>query len=258
LTKEKPESKMGQRIMKIITVSNIKGGSAKSTTAIFLSEALSRRGKTLVIDLDMQSDLSDFFLPNATPEELDRGNVFKLLTSECDFATAVHKGSFADIIPGTIDLAQLSVRVMQSYSILKRLDHLLKENKGYDFVVIDTPGSARSELTVSLVACDIILIPVIPSKWAIRAVNLLLDEISNSREITNKEHKIFFAPTMFGKSKKHQDLLERLRSLEEFTTLSPIPKSEGIKTNAEKGKKLKTGSTSWAAFDLLAEEIARY
>lgn len=243
--------------MKVITISNIKGGSAKSTTAIFLAEALSRRGKTLAIDLDMQSDLSDYFLPDATPEELDRGNIFKLLTSECDFATAVHKGSFADVIPGTIDLSQLSVRVMQSYSILKRLDHLLRENRDYDYVVIDTPGSARSELTVSLVASDTILIPVIPSKWAIRAVNLLLDEITNSREITNKEYKMFFAPTMFGRSKKHQDLLERLRSLEEFITLPPIPKSESIKTTAEKGKKLRAGTAAWAAFDLLAEELTR-
>jgi chromosome partitioning protein len=243
--------------MKVITISNIKGGSAKSTTAIFLAEALSRRGKTLAIDLDMQSDLSDYFLPDATPEELDRGNIFKLLTSECDFATAVHKGSFADVIPGTIDLSQLSVRVMQSYSILKRLDHLLRENRDYDYVVIDTPGSARSELTVSLVASDTILIPVIPSKWAIRAVNLLLDEITNSREITNKEYKMFFAPTMFGRSKKHQDLLERLRSLEEFITLPPIPKSESIKTTAEKGKKLRAGTAAWTAFDLLAEELTR-
>lgn len=243
--------------MKVITISNIKGGSAKSTTAIFLAEALSRRGKTLAIDLDMQSDLSDYFLPDATPEELDRGNIFKLLTSECDFATAVHKGSFADVIPGTIDLSQLSVRVMQSYSILKRLDHLLRENRDYDYFVIDTPGSARSELTVSLVASDTILIPVIPSKWAIRAVNLLLDEITNSREITNKEYKMFFAPTMFGRSKKHQDLLERLRSLEEFITLPPIPKSESIKTTAEKGKKLRAGTAAWTAFDLLAEELTR-
>lgn len=243
--------------MKIITVSNIKGGSAKSTTAIFLAEALSRRGKTLAIDLDMQSDLSDYFLPDASPEELDRGNIFKLLTSECDFATAVHKSKFADVIPGTIDLSQLSVRVMQSYSILKRLDHLLKENRDYDYVVIDTPGSARSELTVSLVASDTVLIPVIPTKWAIRAVNLLLDEITNSQEITNKEYKMYFAPTMFGRSKKHQDLLERLCSLEEFITLPPIPKSESIKMNAEKGKKLRVGTAAWAAFDLLAEELTR-
>ncbi|MCC5816263.1 MAG: ParA family protein [Leptospira sp.] len=244
--------------MKIITVSNIKGGSAKSTTAIFLSEALSRRGKTLVIDLDMQADLTDYFLPDLSPEEMDKGNVFKLLTGECDFATAVKKGEFADVIPGTIELSQLSVRVMQNYSILKRLDTLLKENRDYDYVVIDTPGSARSELTVSLVACHTILIPVIPSKWAIRAVNLLLDEIGNAREITNKEHSVCFAPSMFGKSKKNLDLLERLKSLEEFHTLSPIPKSESIKSMAEKRKKLKTGSVGWLAYDQLAEEVIQY
>jgi chromosome partitioning protein len=243
--------------MKVITVSNIKGGSAKSTTAIFLADALSRHGKTLVIDLDMQADLTDYFLPDSSPDELDRGNIYRLLIGETDFASSIHKSSFADIIPGTIDLIHLSLRVMQSYSILKRLQVLLQENKDYDFVLIDTPGSAKSELVVSLVACDIILIPVTPSKWAIRAVNLLLDQITASREITNKNHKICFVPSMFGKSKKHQDLLTRLQSLEEFITLSQIPKSESIKTNSEKGKRLKAGSTAYEAFELLAQEVIK-
>lgn len=250
-------SKWKSKTMKVITVSNIKGGSAKSTTAIFLSEALSRRGRTLVIDMDMQADLTDYFLPEASPEKLDQGNIFKLLTGECDFATAVHKSSFADVIPATIELTNLSVRVMQSFAILKRLDSVLKENRDYDYVVIDTPGSARSELTISLIACDTIIIPVTPSKWAIRAVNLLLDEINNSREITNKEHRICFAPSMFGKSKKNQELLERLQSLEEFQTLSSVPKSESIKANAEKRKKLKAGSVGWSAYDRLAEEVTK-
>ncbi|WCL48138.1 ParA family protein [Leptospira sp. GIMC2001] len=244
--------------MKVITVSNIKGGSAKTTTSIFLTEALSRRGKTLVIDLDMQADLTDYYLPESTPESLDKGNIFRLLIGESDFASCVHKGKFADVIPGTIDLANLTSRVMQSFSILKRLNTILKENPDYDYVVIDTPGSARSELTVSLVACDMILIPVTPSKWAIRAVNILLDEISNAREITNKEHKVCFAPSMFGTSQKHLDLLERIHSLEEFKTFSPIPKSEVIKTNSEKRKVLKAGSKGWEAYDRLAQEVIDY
>ncbi len=241
--------------MKIFTVSNIKGGSAKTTTAIFLTEALSRIGKTLVIDMDMQADLTDYFLPEATPEDVDKGNVFRLLTGDSDFASSIHKGLYADIIPGTIDLAFLTTRVMQNFSILKRLRTILQENKDYDFVVIDTPGSARSELTVSLVACDAILVPVTPSKWAIRAVNLLLDEVKNVREITNKDHTICFVPCMFGKSAKHLDLLERIRSLEEFRTLSPIPKSEVIKSKSEKRAKLKQKTLAWEAFNQLAEEV---
>jgi chromosome partitioning protein len=65
--------------MKVITVSNIKGGSAKSTTAIHLADALSRRGKTLVIDMDMQADLTDFFLPDVSLEMLEVHNIMTLL-----------------------------------------------------------------------------------------------------------------------------------------------------------------------------------
>lgn len=241
--------------MKVITISNIKGGSAKSTTAIFLAEALSRRGKTLVIDMDMQADTTDYFLPSAMPEEIDRGNIFRLLVHESDFASSVHKSKFCDIIPGTIDMVHLPIRILQNYSIFKRLDNLLKENPDYDFVVIDTPGSARAELTISILASDLIIVPITPSKWAIRAVNLLLDEIQKAKEIINKEPKICFLPCMFGKSNKNQEILNRLKTLEEFKTLSPILKSESIKNTVEKRKTLKKDSQAWLAFETVTNEI---
>jgi hypothetical protein len=60
---------------------------------------------------------------------------------------------------------------------------------------------------------------------------------------------------MFGKSNKHIDLLNRIRSLEDFKTLSPIPKSESIKTKSEKRAKLQLKSVPWEAFDQLANEV---
>ena len=60
--------------MKIITVANIKGGSAKSATSINLALELSKSEKVLVIDFDPQSSLTDFFERNTDISELQKAN----------------------------------------------------------------------------------------------------------------------------------------------------------------------------------------
>ncbi|TGN18829.1 ParA family protein [Leptospira idonii] len=244
--------------MKVVTVSNIKGGSAKSTTAIHLADSLSRRGKTLVIDMDMQADLTDFFLPHHSTEAIEEKNVMSLLLGRSKIEDVLIKGKTIDIIPSTLTLSKL-VRIAEdpfflSQNLKKAIDSVSKE---YSYVVIDTPGSAKYELTSALYCANLVLIPVTPSKWAIRAVNLLLDEISQTESLFSASKKSAFLPCLFGTSKKHREILERLRSIEEIPTLNEIPKSESIKTKTEKHEFLKKDSNPWHAFDVLADEVIR-
>jgi chromosome partitioning protein len=244
--------------MKVITVSNIKGGSAKSTTAIHLAEALSRRGKTLVIDMDMQADLTDFFLPDLSLEQLETHNIMTLLLGRSKIEEAVIARDRIDIIPATLTLSKLIRHVKDpvflSHQLKEGLDSLRHK---YAYVVIDTPGSAKYELTSALYSANIVVIPVTPSKWAIRAVNLLLDEITDTENLFSAKKLTAFLPSLFGTSKKHRDILERLKSIEEIPTLNEIPKSESIKTKTEKHEFLKKESNPWHAFDLLADEVIR-
>ncbi|MGQ2802095.1 ParA family protein, partial [Leptospira santarosai] len=66
--------------MKIVTLGNLKGGVAKTTTAINLSIQLSGRNKkVLCMDLDLNNNLTDFFLRGVREEELDARNVYHAL-----------------------------------------------------------------------------------------------------------------------------------------------------------------------------------
>lgn len=240
--------------MRVITVSNIKGGSTKSTLAIHLGLAFARRGKTLVVDMDMQSDTTDFFLPSITPDDLDKGNVFKLLIGESTLGLSIRKAKTLDILPGTLELNGLQARLFQNISIVKKLDFFLKATD-YEFVVIDTPGSARAELTISLATSDTVIIPVTPSKWAIRAVNILVDEIANASMLSGTKPKIAFVPSLFGNSVAHREILERIKSITEIPTLSEIPKTETIKNRTEKHQGLKEGTIGWNAYEKVATDI---
>ncbi len=244
--------------MKVITVSNIKGGSAKSTTAIHLAEALSRRGKTLVIDMDMQADLTDFFLPNESLDQLEIHNIMTLLLGRSKIEEVIIRKIPIDIIPATLSLSKL-VRITQdtlflSESLKRGLDSVKNQ---YAYVVIDTPGSAKFELTSALYSANLVLIPVTPSKWAIRAVNLLLDEVTETETLFTARKQTSFLPCLFGASKKHREILEKLKAIEEIPTLNEIPKSESIKTKTEKNEFLKKGTNTWHAFDQLADEVIR-
>ncbi|WP_242935421.1 ParA family protein [Leptospira kobayashii] len=244
--------------MKVVTVSNIKGGSAKSTTAIHLSESLSRRGKTLVIDMDMQADLTDFFLPNLSPDSIEDKNIMTLLLGKSSVSEVIIPGKGIDIIPSTLTLSKLVRIASDSFFLSQQLKKALESVKSkYEYVVIDTPGSAKYELTSALYVAQLVLIPVTPSKWAIRAVNLLLDEIAQTESLFSAKKKSAFLPCLFGASKKHRDILERLKTIEEIPTLNEIPKSESIKTKTEKNEFLKKGSNPWHAFDILADEVIK-
>ncbi|XDD41402.1 ParA family protein [Leptospira sp. WS60.C2] len=241
--------------MKVISVSNIKGGSGKSTTAAHLACALARRGKTLVVDMDMQGDLTDFSLPDLDLNVLDETNVMSVLLGLKPISACIRKTKHFDVLPSTLSLAKLTKYNPDSASLCLQFKRSLEEiRREYQFVVIDTPGSAKHELTTAIYNSELILIPVTPSKWTIRAVNLLLDEISQTETIFSQKKKIAFVPSLFGPGKKHRDLLEKLKAIEEIPTLGEIPKSESIKVKTEKQEHLKKDTNAWHAFDRLADE----
>ncbi|EOQ87997.1 CobQ/CobB/MinD/ParA nucleotide binding domain protein [Leptospira yanagawae serovar Saopaulo str. Sao Paulo = ATCC 700523] len=241
--------------MKVISVSNIKGGSGKSTTAAHLACALARRGKTLVVDMDMQGDLTDFSMPDIDLNVLEEANVMSVLLGMKKITDCIRKTKQFDVLPSTLSLAKLTKYNPDSTSLCLQFKRALEEiRKDYQFVVIDTPGSAKHELTTAIYNSELILVPVTPSKWTIRAVNLLLDEIAQTETVFSQKKKIAFVPSWFGTSKKHRELLERLKAIEEIPTLGEIPKSESIKVKTEKQESLKKDTNAWYAFDRLADE----
>ncbi|MCT8332367.1 ParA family protein [Leptospira sp. 85282-16] len=241
--------------MKVISVSNIKGGSGKSTTAAHLACALARRGKTLVVDMDMQGDLTDYCLPDLDLSQLEEASVMSVLLGMKKITDCIRETKQFDVLPSTLSLAKLTKYNPDSTSLCLQFKRALEEIRNkYKFVIIDTPGSAKHELTTAIYNSELILIPVTPSKWTIRAVNLLLDEISQTETIFSQKKKIAFVPSWFGPSKKHRELLDKLKQIEEIPCLAEIPKSETIKTKTEKQESLKKDSNAWHAFDLLADE----
>ncbi len=146
-----------------ISLTNLKGGTAKTTSTINLGAGLRDRGhKVLLLDLDPQANLSQALkLYNGNQETVY--DVFKGGMKGDDHSlTEVIKTSHGmDVVPASLDLAQAELELVSIFGrerILDRMLKLLKEQ--YDCILIDCPPSVAMLTVNALVASDYILMPV--------------------------------------------------------------------------------------------------
>jgi len=162
--------------MKIITVTNQKGGVGKTTTASALFSGLSLLGKkTLAIDLDPQCNLS--YCYRADPSNPSIKMVFKNEISLKDAIQTTPSGDFIQADKGLNNIMQEMNAIDQVYKLSK----VLKEV--YDYVIIDTPP-ALSPLTINaLVASTSVVIPVQADSFSMQGAEALAETIQGIRDV---------------------------------------------------------------------------
>ena len=171
---------------RVITVTNQKGGTGKTTTTLFLAHGLSSRGyHVLVIDLDQQEDTT--YILSSGKDYESKGSSFELLTQ---LATAqdciVQIDLLIDLIPASDKLAVLDVALfknnMYRATLLKEALEPIKQN--YDFILIDTPPALSMVVTNALTASDRVLIPTQADLFSVKGLIDLqktLDSVRNPK-----------------------------------------------------------------------------
>ncbi|MCY1202594.1 plasmid partitioning protein RepA [compost metagenome] len=160
---------------KIIITSQLKGGSAKTTTTMCLAQGLSLRGrKVLVVDLDPQASLSelcglyaekevfadDSILPFIYNQDVEGGLEAKLQSTYWDGL---------DVIPAHTELVgaeyhlpamQMKVPGFKFWQVLR--DGLQPLRKKYDYIILDTSPSLSYLNLNALMAADAMVMPMVP------------------------------------------------------------------------------------------------
>lgn len=175
----------------IISVSNNKGGSGKTTLAGNLGYALSKIGKkVLLIDADMQINLTRSY-----DMQLNKPmSLYTALFEEQSLIDYISKTAYEniDIVISDYMLSAIDMQLVHKKlkeTLMKRIISEVKEKKIYDYIIIDTcPFLGLLNYNI-LVASDYVLIPVELSAFGVEGLEPLSNFIKEVR-IFNRELEI--------------------------------------------------------------------
>ena len=172
--------------MKVISISNHKGGVGKTTSAINIGAGLNKLGKrVLLIVLDPQANLSQSL--GLIDQER---NIYGALRGEYKLEPIpVLKG--LDVIASTLDLSGAEVELSGEAGREYILRELLEPVRGsYDYILIDSPPSLGLLTINSFTASDEVFIPLQAQYLALQGLSKLVEVIDKIKKRLNKDLKI--------------------------------------------------------------------
>ncbi len=200
---------------KIISLINFKGGVGKTTLAVNLAASIAKnhKKKTLLIDLDPQSNSSIWLMRFAAWQEISkRENIHKtashLFVESFNLNTAIRPypdSKQANIpnlylLPATYHMVSLERAISQwcdrqkigsKYSPGQEYTRLLDDKpllkQGFDYIFIDCPPNLYLATGNAVVNSDYLLVPVIPDTLSTIGLKLLVNELAKMiQPFTNK------------------------------------------------------------------------
>jgi len=171
--------------VKTVSIINLKGGVAKTVSAINIASVLVRtHGKrVLLIDADKQANTSKFF----GRHDEEKPSLSDVLTYRCTAREAIRKTDTIglDILPANMSLLMADKQVLMDVQNPQqmRLRAALEEVGGdYDFCIIDNAPDLNMTAINALVASDDVLIPIKVDRFAFDGLDILVDQITRLKK----------------------------------------------------------------------------
>lgn len=264
---------------KVITVMNMKGGVGKTTVAMHLGGMICRYQfndkkpkKVLLIDYDPQFNLTQAFIPPKTYFSLeDRKKTTLSILLEDDtiidpyklqvpgnelppeISDIVYKiynfkdGRKLDLIPSTLNLMYVALAQPNTNTskIEERFNKFIAKCRlEYDYILIDCHPAGSLFTQTSLRNSDHVLIPVIPQRYSVRGIGLMMQFIKVKKDPLNnpKPHILFNHTSRTGISTDEKSIRDNprfkkyclLNSLKKFKAFSdPIEGKDFVWTSSK-------------------------
>lgn len=184
--------------MKVISITNQKGGVGKTTSAINIAYFLAKMGlRTLLIDFDPQGNATSGLGIDKNQLETTMSDV---ISGEKTLRDVIIDTGFAGLklAPSTPILANTEVELANANGRFTRLKNAIETIRDdFDYVILDSPPSL-SLLTVNgFIASDYLVLPVQAEFYAMEGLGQLLESMKLVRKGMNPNLELLgVLPTM--------------------------------------------------------------
>ncbi|MEA3228825.1 MAG: ParA family protein [Campylobacterota bacterium] len=206
--------------MKTIVISNRKGGSAKTTTAVNLASGLAKYGSVLLLDFDTQGHAS--IGVGCEPNEvLGVHSIFVGKTLSETFMPTMHKNLTLSPALAFFDVYEYS----DLMGVLKSRFKREKIADFFDYCIIDTPPTFDALLKNSLEVADSVVVPFVPHHLGVVAVGQMMRTLYKTASVFNQDIvDIAILPVMYNPHiKEHKKSVDKVKiSFGASKLLSPI------------------------------------
>lgn len=155
--------------MAVIALMNNKGGVGKTTSAINLAAQSSRLGRTLLVDVDKQANLTNQYLREEPREDVRNLFLGKPLSP-------IEVGKNLHLLPSSLELAGIEMTIQNELSRESILKNALEPIvKNFDHVFIDCPPEISLVTVNALVATDYVIIPVKAARFSMEGIEGMVE-----------------------------------------------------------------------------------
>jgi len=203
--------------MRVITITNHKGGVGKTTTAITLGHGLARAGKNvLIIDMDAQGNVASslniespqashilFNLPDHSSRALELLKEYFFLSRPNLWI--LPGGNKLNVVQGSFGTGGIPLNELRG--VLGMLTKL------FDYIVIDTAPSQGGIQERALFAADFVVIPCSPRFLSIQGAHNTIEILETMKSHGWGGKLVGVLPTFFGEN--DVDARNNMRDMEE-------------------------------------------
>lgn len=198
---------------------NLKGGVAKTTTAINMAAILAKEHgrKVCIIDADSQCNTTEFF--GVDPAGSNLATVLRGAGYYDDpgayAASCIQSTQYKnlDLLPGDETLMDMDLSKVEQGTVNSNvLRYLVEEvEKNYDVILIDCPPAFNAASAAALIAADDVIIPIKLDAFSLRGMANIMRQIKNMKRINPRLRIAGVLPTMWYADEQIRDAEEQLR-----------------------------------------------